>query len=157
MQDKVQETVDLLKTKGYEAVGQACNVGKLEDIKAIVKLAVDTYGRIDVLISNAAVNPAAGGILEVPDWAIDKLLGVNIKSPIQLVREVLPHMSKASSSSPHNCNTVSTTANWLAFTSSFTKHGYLCAGKQVKIFCCTWPWYVPCQLNIKSEYCREAV
>lgn len=97
LQDKVQETVDALKQKGYEAVGQACNVSSLNDIKAIVQLAVDTFGRIDVLISNAAVNPAAGGILEVPDWAIDKLLAVNVKSAVQLVREARPHMCKARS------------------------------------------------------------
>ena len=105
LQDKVQETVELLKQKGYEAVGQACNVSKLSDIKAIVKLAVDTYGRIDVLVSNAAVNPASGGILEIPDWAIDKLLGVNIKSPIQLIREVKPHMSQVSQQ-PCRCTQV---------------------------------------------------
>lgn len=61
----------------------------------MVKLAVDTFGKIDVLISNAAVNPAAGSILEYPDWGIDKMLAVNIRSPIQLVREAHPHMSKA--------------------------------------------------------------
>ena len=88
--------MNALKKKGYEAVGQACNVSSLNDLKAIVKLAVDTFGRIDVLISNAAVNPAAGGILEVPDWAIDKMLAVNVKSVVQLVREAKPYLGKVS-------------------------------------------------------------
>jgi len=40
------------------------------------------------------VNPTAGAILDTPDWAIDKLLQVNIKSAIQLLREAKLHMGK---------------------------------------------------------------
>ena len=57
----------------------------------------DAYGPgIDVLISNAAVNPAAGPILQMQDGAIDKILEINVKSAVMLTREVAPHMSKVS-------------------------------------------------------------
>ena len=60
-----------------------------------VQVAKDAYGAgIDVLISNAAVNPAAGPILEMSDGAIDKILEINIKSAVLLTREVAPHMLK---------------------------------------------------------------
>lgn len=94
IQDNVNETLQQLQSKGYDAVGCAANVSKLEDVKALINLAVSTYGRIDVLVSNAAVNPAAGEILDIPDWAIDKLLAVNVKASIQLIREARPHLSK---------------------------------------------------------------
>ena len=94
LQDKVEETVQQLKGRGFEAVGCAANVSKLDDLKKVVGLAVSTFGSIDVLVSNAAVNPSAGGILETPDWAIDKLFSVNVKSAIQLIREARPHMPK---------------------------------------------------------------
>lgn len=99
LQDKVQEALAQLKSKGYEAVGCAANVGKLEDIQRLVRLATSTFGRIDVLVSNAGINPATGGILDLEDWAIDKMLAVNIKSAIQLIREAKPHMAKARLSS----------------------------------------------------------
>lgn len=61
-----------------------------------VQVAQDAYGAtIDVLISNAAVNPAAGPILQMPDSAIDKILDINIKTAVLLTREVAPHMPKA--------------------------------------------------------------
>ena len=92
----MDETVQQLTAKGISAVGTSANVGKITDIKRIVDLAVSTYGRIDVLISNAAVNPSAAAILETPDWAIDKLFDVNVKSVVQLLREARPHMAEVS-------------------------------------------------------------
>ena len=62
-----------------------------------MQVAQDAYGgTIDVLVSNAAVNPAAGPILQMQDSAIDKILDINVKSAVLLTREVAPHMPKAS-------------------------------------------------------------
>lgn len=77
-------------------MGCAANVGKKEDLQRLVKLAKDTYGQVDVLVSNAAVNPAAGLILDMPDSAIEKILDVNVKSAILLTKEARPYMSKVS-------------------------------------------------------------
>lgn len=93
----VDDTVKQLEAKGISVVGAAANVGKLEDIKQIVELAFSTYGRIDVVVSNAAVNPFTGSILDTPEWAVDKLFDVNVKSVIYLLREAKPHMAKGSS------------------------------------------------------------
>jgi dehydrogenase/reductase SDR family member 4 len=62
----------------------------------VLQLALDSFGRIDILVSNAAVNPAFGPILSTPEAAIDKILDINIKSPILLAKEVVPHLPKAS-------------------------------------------------------------
>lgn len=96
MQANVDDTVKQLEAKGISVVGAAANVGKLEDIKQIVELAFSTYGRIDVVVSNAAVNPFTGSILDTPEWAVDKLFDVNVKSVIYLLREAKPHMAKVS-------------------------------------------------------------
>lgn len=50
------------------------------------------YGRLDVLVSNAAVNPTAGPLLETPADAIDKILDINIKAALLLVQAAAPHM-----------------------------------------------------------------
>lgn len=75
-------------------VGAAANVGKITDVQQIVELAISTYGRIDVVVSNAAVNPYTGSILDMPESAINKLFDVNVKSVIYLLREARPHMPK---------------------------------------------------------------
>ncbi len=48
-------------------------------------------------MSNAAVNPAVGAIVEQPDEVIDKIFDVNVKAAIRLVQEVAPYLSKGSS------------------------------------------------------------
>lgn len=52
------------------------------------------YGRIDILVSNAAVNPTAGNIADAPADAIDKIFDINVKSAALLVQEALPHMKR---------------------------------------------------------------
>ena len=43
-------------------------------------------------MSNAAVNPTAGRIVDTPADAIDKVLDINVKAAVLLVKEAYPHM-----------------------------------------------------------------
>lgn len=95
-QNNVDAALQFLKSKGiFRAVGMAAHVGKEEDIVALLDLAQRSFGnngRIDVLVSNAAVNPFAGAILDTPPEAIDKVIEINLKSAIMLARLVVPRM-----------------------------------------------------------------
>ena len=51
-----------------------------------------TWGQIDILILNAAVNPWHGSALDIPDSAFDKTMEVNIKCNMAFCREVIPEM-----------------------------------------------------------------
>ena len=95
LQQNVDEALAQLRAAGVGAVGCAANVGNKQDLARLVQLAVSSWGGVDVLVSNAAVNPAAGLILEMPDSAIDKILDINVKSAILLARETRPHLRKA--------------------------------------------------------------
>ena len=86
-----------LHSHSIEAVGCAANVGKKAHLEALVNLALEEYAKIDILVSNAAVNPAAGDILDMPESAIDKVLDINIKSAIILAQLVRPHLPKVTS------------------------------------------------------------
>ena len=96
-QNNVDDTLKTLKDKGIQCVGCVCHVGNREHIKNFVKLAMETYGQIDVLVSNAAVNPASGPLLSIPESAIDKTLEINIKAAIMLVKETAPHLKRGAS------------------------------------------------------------
>jgi dehydrogenase/reductase SDR family member 4 len=104
-QGNVDAALSYLKTKGItRAVGMAAHVGKEGDIEKLLQLAERSFGggvgsgnkkegfKIDVLVSNAAVNPFAGSILDTPPEAIDKVLEINLKSAIMLCRLVVPKM-----------------------------------------------------------------
>ena len=93
-QKNVDDTLKALKDQGINCVGCVCHVGNREHLQNFVKLAMDTYGQIDVLVSNAAVNPASGPLLSLPESAIDKTLEINIKAAIMLVKETAPHLKK---------------------------------------------------------------
>ena len=58
----------------------------------LLLLLLQLYGRIDILVSNAAVNPTAGPLLETPAEAIDKILDVNIKAAVLLVQVGMRHV-----------------------------------------------------------------
>lgn len=96
-QNNVDDTLNALKEKGIECTGCVCHVGNRQHLQKFVQLAIDTYGQIDVLVSNAAVNPASGPLLSIPESAIDKTLEINIKAAIMLVRETAPHLTRGAS------------------------------------------------------------
>jgi len=75
--DNVDETVKQLRAQGLDVAGTACHVGDPAQLKALIKFCLDTYGRIDILVSNAAVNPAAGPITQMDPKVIDKILDIN--------------------------------------------------------------------------------
>jgi dehydrogenase/reductase SDR family protein 4 len=60
-------------------------------------LSVFNREHIDVLVSNAAVNPTGGPILQMEDSAIEKILQINVQSAIWLVREAVRHMTAGGS------------------------------------------------------------
>ncbi|GLC38050.1 hypothetical protein PLESTB_000442300 [Pleodorina starrii] len=93
-QSNVDETVAALRGRGLQVAGCACHVGSAEQRKRLVQQCVQVYGGLDILVSNAAVNPGAGPLSETPPDVIDKILDINIKAAVLLVQEALPHLLK---------------------------------------------------------------
>jgi NAD(P)-dependent dehydrogenase (short-subunit alcohol dehydrogenase family) len=70
----------------------ACNINYKDQLQALVEETRAKLGPIDVLVCNAAVNPAYGSMSEIKDEAFDKILGANIRSNHWLAQLVLPDM-----------------------------------------------------------------
>lgn len=64
----------------------------MKQLQALVQHAINTYGALDVVVSNAAVNPAVGPILELEPSVVDKLFSINVIAAINLLRLAVPHM-----------------------------------------------------------------
>lgn len=74
-QSNVDAALRALRSEGLgeaRVSGTVCHVGKPEDLRRLVDFCVQRHGRIDVVVSNAAVNPAVGPVLELDDSVIDK-------------------------------------------------------------------------------------
>ncbi|XP_029944359.1 dehydrogenase/reductase SDR family member 4 [Salarias fasciatus] len=93
-QANVDRAVSLLQSQSIQVIGTTCNVGKGEDREKLVQMTLDKYGGIDILVSNAAVNPFFGNMLDSTEEVWDKILAVNVKCSFLLTKLVVPHMEK---------------------------------------------------------------
>uniref|UniRef100_A0A182IN68 Uncharacterized protein n=1 Tax=Anopheles atroparvus TaxID=41427 RepID=A0A182IN68_ANOAO len=89
-QQNVDRAVDDLRKAGLEVTGIKCHVASSDDRKALFDHAAQQFGGIDILVSNAAVNPEVGGVLDCSESAWDKIFDVNVKCSYLLAKEVLP-------------------------------------------------------------------
>ncbi|XP_027034221.1 dehydrogenase/reductase SDR family member 4 [Tachysurus fulvidraco] len=93
-QANVDKAVSLLRSENIQVTGTTCNVGNKEDREKLINMTVEQCGGIDILVSNAAVNPFFGNILESTDEVWTKILDVNVKCSFLLTKLVVPHMEK---------------------------------------------------------------
>ncbi len=77
---------------GSEAIGLACHVGEWDAVPAFVERVVDRFGRIDVLVNNAGINPARIGPADMTLEYWRKLFAVNLEGPLRTSQCVLPVM-----------------------------------------------------------------
>ena len=89
-----QLVVEEIAAAGGEAFAQACNIGRKEELQALVDAALSRWGQIDAAICNAAVNPHYGPMAGLPDEAFDKIMASNVRSNLWLANMVAPGMAE---------------------------------------------------------------
>jgi dehydrogenase/reductase SDR family protein 4 len=95
-----QETLDqVAKEIGHGVKPVACHVGKSADIEVLVATTTREFGRIDILVNNAATNIAQGPCLEMDEGQFDKMVEINLKSTFRLMKLVAPGMCERGSGS----------------------------------------------------------
>lgn len=77
---------------GGEAHSIACHTGDEAQIDALVRGAVERFGKVDVLVNNAATNPYFGPMLNIESAAWDKTFEVNVKGYYWTTRAVARHL-----------------------------------------------------------------
>jgi NAD(P)-dependent dehydrogenase (short-subunit alcohol dehydrogenase family) len=80
--------------RGFEVHSQSCNVSRKEELQALVDKSVAKWGRIDIAVANAAVNPYYGPLHAIPDEAFDKVFLNNVKSVLWLAGMTVPAMAE---------------------------------------------------------------
>ncbi|XP_020822488.1 dehydrogenase/reductase SDR family member 4-like [Phascolarctos cinereus] len=93
-QQNVDRAVAALQKEGLSVTGTVCHVAKAEDRKQLVAVAIERHGGIDILVSNAAVNPFFGNLVDATEEIWDKTLDVNVKATALLMNVVVPEMKK---------------------------------------------------------------
>nr|AFK42350.1 unknown [Lotus japonicus] len=96
-QQNVDEAAEKLRAKGIEVLAVVCHVSNAQQRKNLIGKTIQKYGKIDVVVSNAAVNPSLDPILKIQNSILDKLWEINVKSTILLLKDVAPYLQKGSS------------------------------------------------------------
>jgi NAD(P)-dependent dehydrogenase (short-subunit alcohol dehydrogenase family) len=89
-----EEVASAIRAKGGEALVVACNISRKTEVEALVARTTEHWGRVDILVCNAAVNPAFGPLGQLSDEAFGKIVGANVLSNLWLCNLVLPGMAK---------------------------------------------------------------
>lgn len=91
--DKVTAEINAKWGKGKEvAYAVPCNINLKEQLEQLVGKTRAKWGKIDILVCNAAVNPVFGSMSKMTDEAFDKIMGSNVRSNHQLCNLVIPEM-----------------------------------------------------------------
>jgi len=77
----VETTVELIRTRGGRAAVYLGDVSKKMPVQGIFTRLLDDWGRLDVLVNNAAVRPSAS-LLDLDEWDWQRMLGVNLGGPL---------------------------------------------------------------------------
>ncbi len=68
-----------IRKTGRTCLPVTAHVGRLEDIQNLVKKVMDQFGKIDVLVNNAATNPTMSSAMDVEERAWDSIMNLNLK------------------------------------------------------------------------------
>lgn len=90
----IHSVAEEIRAAGGEALPVVMNLRDGDSIKAAIKQVADEWGRVDILVNNAAIF-VPGDLLTVQDRHIELSFTVNLRGPIVTMREALPHMKAA--------------------------------------------------------------
>jgi NAD(P)-dependent dehydrogenase (short-subunit alcohol dehydrogenase family) len=97
---------EITDATGSDAIGLACHVGEWATIPAFVDTVRQRFGRIDVLVNNAGINPARVGPGEMTLDFWHKIFSVNLEGPLRMSQCVAPVMRDGGGGSIVNIGTM---------------------------------------------------
>ncbi|CEA03138.1 2,5-dichloro-2,5-cyclohexadiene-1,4-diol dehydrogenase [Jeotgalicoccus saudimassiliensis] len=93
-EEEGNKVVDSIKKDGGEAAFVKVDVSNEEQVKHMVQFTVDTYGKLDVAVNNAAITPDDKPVAEMDMEYYDKLMAVDLKGVILCMKYELQQMEK---------------------------------------------------------------
>jgi 3-oxoacyl-[acyl-carrier protein] reductase len=90
--DTMRETAKEIEERGRKALALETDASVSAQINRSVKKVIDTLGKVDILVNNAAIESIQNTIIDLSDEQWAKEIGVNLSGPFYCMRAVLPHM-----------------------------------------------------------------
>lgn len=102
----IKAVADQIEAQGGQALAVAGQVGLAADRHHIYNKVMERFGRLDILVNNAATNPVFGPVEQTEEAAFDKIMQVNVKAPFELAKLFLPQMRAQGSGSVINISSI---------------------------------------------------
>ncbi len=93
-QDRIDETLKMIKAEGGTASAFVADVTNLAECQAMVAAAVERYGRLDILHNNVGIDSATKSVVDMDLDEYDEVMRVNVKSIVMASRAAIPQMAK---------------------------------------------------------------
>lgn len=118
--ENCQAVVDAIVQQGGNGLAVAAHTGDTAQLDALIEEAYRVFGRVDVLINNAGINPAMGSLCDLEPELFDKMFAVNLKGPWYLASRLVRRMEQHGGGSIINVISVSglRPAAWQGFYSA---------------------------------------
>ena len=95
--DACEQVKKEFEKENLEALAKSCNVSRKEELQALVDATLAKWGRIDIVVANAATNPYYGPLTGISDDAFAKIFANNLQSVLWLAAMTLPGMKPGGS------------------------------------------------------------
>lgn len=105
-QEAVDKVADEFNAMGLKAIGIQCHIGDARERASLISSTIEQFGRIDILVNNAAINPYYGPLEGSDEGVFDKIMDINVKAPWLLSNLALPYMKENGSGSIINISSV---------------------------------------------------
>lgn len=77
--EDLEKVAQEIKQTGRKCLAVPAHIGRLEDIRMLTDRILDEFGRLDILINNAATNPSMASAIDIDDRAWDAIMNLNLK------------------------------------------------------------------------------
>jgi len=105
-QDAVRAAAEALVAAGYQAIGIRCDVAEMDQVEAMVKETVATFGRLDAAFNNAGIQNLLTEIADATVEDYDKVMSVNLRGVWSCMKVELQHMRRQGSGTIVNCSSL---------------------------------------------------
>jgi NAD(P)-dependent dehydrogenase (short-subunit alcohol dehydrogenase family) len=105
VKERAEETLAMIKEEGGEASSFEANVINADDCRRMVEVAVERYGRLDILDNNVGIS-RRGTVLEISEEDWDYVMAVNVKSIVLCSKYAIPRMIESGGGSIINISSI---------------------------------------------------
>jgi NAD(P)-dependent dehydrogenase (short-subunit alcohol dehydrogenase family) len=119
VEERVQETVNIIESEGGTASVWVADVSRQADCRAMTAAAVERYGRLDILQNNVGI-PARQKLEDVTEDEWDHLFQTNLRSMVMAAQAAVPYMERAGGGSIINLSSIAAVRAYPATSTAYT-------------------------------------